>query len=470
MQPIATFTLAAFVVLAGSGLPARAAAEARNEAREPAPGQGSEQGWIEGGGGLGLRDDQLIGPRADVSAKGHTGSNAELRAAWFPGARRLGVAAAIAAEWFSVTGGERPLRGDGIDDAGAAAQLALALRGASGPALSFEGQVGYTVLQIPVVGLQRSALGAAVAGGYVRTHGPTLVARAAWRPARALGFELGGGIMPRGFGASYEGEDTSVRRWNLGATAVVGALQVAGARWAAVVSYDHARTSASGDSLDLQQAHDQIGVGVRATLPARSTAPHAAHSAPAAPAPDVIVPRELAVLRVVVRERDAVGRETDVPVPGLSVEVTAAGVSRGSSSTDAHGELVLRGLPAGPIELRADRPGWEPTREILAFPAVGEARAGVFVTRARSAGAPASAAVAGLVRADSGVPVAATVAIVELGLERQADADGAFRFDLPPGRYTLTVDAPGFVAQRKPLEIGRTEQQIFDIELKPERP
>lgn len=78
---------------------------------------------------------------------------------------------------------------------------------------------------------------------------------------------------------------------------------------------------------------------------------------------------------------------------------------------------------------------------------------------------PGSVTVSGLVRSEQGNPIAARIGVTELGLAHRADAAGRFRFDLPPGQYTLVIEAPGFVPQTMRFAAGADEQRIFNIHL-----
>jgi hypothetical protein len=69
------------------------------------------------------------------------------------------------------------------------------------------------------------------------------------------------------------------------------------------------------------------------------------------------------------------------------------------------------------------------------------------------------------VRGENGAPVPARVRVIELGLTSQADEGGHFRFDVPPGHYTLVIEAPGFVVQRKSVEAAAGEHNIYDVDL-----
>ena len=87
----------------------------------------------------------------------------------------------------------------------------------------------------------------------------------------------------------------------------------------------------------------------------------------------------------------------------------------------------------------------------------------------RPAQAPAPAVLTGIVRGDDGAPVPARVRLLEPGLSVDADAKGRFRFEVPAGRYTLTIEAPGFITQRKSVRAGAGEQNIYNVDLQAER-
>jgi hypothetical protein len=75
----------------------------------------------------------------------------------------------------------------------------------------------------------------------------------------------------------------------------------------------------------------------------------------------------------------------------------------------------------------------------------------------------------GLVRSESGQPVEARVRLLEPSLTVDADARGHFRFEVPAGRYTLTIEAPGFVTQKKSVRAGAGEQNIYNVDLQAEK-
>jgi hypothetical protein len=239
-----------------------------------------------------------------------------------------------------------------------------------GRRITVEGLAGYGFLRIPAVAVRAGPAGdPRLAGVALEGHGPTVGASVRLAVAAPVALELSGEGTPVLFGASHEATRVSPRRLAGRAGLAVDCLQLAGARWAAVASYEWSRTTAAGDGVDFAERQQQVGIGLRATWMRRPPPPPA--PPPSAPAPP----------------------------------------------------------PPPP---------------------------------------PAPSAISGVVRAAGGDPVAARVAIPELGLEAPVDATGAFHFDVAPGSYTLTIDAPGFVPQHKPVSARPGEQRIYDVELQME--
>jgi hypothetical protein len=81
---------------------------------------------------------------------------------------------------------------------------------------------------------------------------------------------------------------------------------------------------------------------------------------------------------------------------------------------------------------------------------------------------PVPGAISGVIHGEAGQPVTARISVAELGVYTRADGQGAFRFDVPPGRYTLTVEAEGYLPQTKVITVGQGEQHIYNLELQKE--
>jgi len=73
------------------------------------------------------------------------------------------------------------------------------------------------------------------------------------------------------------------------------------------------------------------------------------------------------------------------------------------------------------------------------------------------------------VRDEQGTPVRAEVQVPEVGLTVRADERGRFRIDLAPGDYSIVIQAPGFVVQRKKVRARAGEQNIYNVDLHGER-
>jgi hypothetical protein len=145
------------------------------------------------------------------------------------------------------------------------------------------------------------------------------------------------------------------------------------------------------------------------------------------------------------------------------VTVTAGAAT---ATTDAAGAFALPDLAPGLVRVRLRRPGYVDSEEVVSVTASGEARLEVAL-RALAAAVPA--ALLGLVRDDEGAAVGAKVSIVERSLSVVADGRGQFRFEVPAGRYTLVIEAPGFVSQRKAVRAAPGEQNIYNVDLHKER-
>jgi hypothetical protein len=443
-RPLAVTVAGFFVVgLAAAAPGARAAdlAAGPDEGRAPAAGR------LEARLGLGRRHDTLAVRDVRANAEGGALSDLAVAGAWFGGSAHVGVAARLAVQRFVLRDKGLAAMPPEVVVNGLAAAGGLALRAQSaGGRLRCEGDVGYGLLRLPVVFVNTaSAGGPLIAGGALGAHGPAITATVALALAFGLGLELDGEALPLAFGARYDGVAVSPRRFAGRIAATVDLLGAAGARWLALAGYEVARATADGEGIAVRQVSQAFGVGLRATWSGASV-----------PQARVRVP---GTVRLGVRAQ-AAGGEGAVALPGADVEVTGGPNLR----TDAAGEVVVGGAP-GPRELRITAPGFEPAREVIAIPAEGEVAVELLLARRGPVG---PTALSGLVRSDSGAPVAARVRVLELDLELEAAADGTFHCEVPPGTYTLTIEADGFTPQRKLVRAGPDEQRIFNIELQTE--
>jgi hypothetical protein len=158
---------------------------------------------------------------------------------------------------------------------------------------------------------------------------------------------------------------------------------------------------------------------------------------------------------------DAKADKPDSPIEGA--EVTAEG--RPMVKTAADGSFTVEKAGPGPVKVNVKAKGFAPGEEIVQVPAESEAVVNFALAKQ---GERAPATIRGLiVRAATGKPVKATVRINELNLNVQVKPDGRFVVQVPGGKYTVVIEAPGFVSQAKPVEVADGDQAIFHCELQP---
>jgi hypothetical protein len=175
-----------------------------------------------------------------------------------------------------------------------------------------------------------------------------------------------------------------------------------------------------------------------------------AASVPPPPAPPPPLEQSAGVLHVV-----AVDALTAQPLKGF--ELTAGDTRR---RADALGVVDLTVDP-GPVQLVATLEGYREAREVIR--AVAGRRADVTL-RLVPEGQEAPSRLSGQVRsADDGKPLAATIDVG--GKTFAADARGIFSFELPPGRHTVRIVAPGYVVQMRQLELKEGARVIFNADL-----
>jgi hypothetical protein len=369
-----------------------------------------------------------------------------LGGAWFSGRSPIGFGGRFELDRFALRtdAGSDGVSATGLELHGAAAGR---LHPGDGQVL-LEGQVGYGYLQVPLGRLPAADGSLPSSTDSLSAHGPVLAALVAVAPLEALTVEAGARFMPVSFGGSYHGTAVTARRLAGGVGATIGRVAVADFRIGAIVSYELGSTTADDAAVTIKQLRHQIAIGVRAlpNNPAR-TAP-LARPEPTGP--------ERGRVRGVVRLTGG------APLPG----VTVSAVDGPTTRTGADGGFVLAEVPPGLVKVNLARPDLVASQEVVSLPPGGEVTVQITL---RLAQAPAPAVLIGLVRGDDGAPVPAKVRLLEPGLGADADARGQFRFEVPAGRYTLTIEAPGFVTQRKSVRAGAGEQNIYNVDLQAER-
>jgi hypothetical protein len=455
-------------------------AHGRALALEPAPasegGGGSDtaqaRGRLQLRTALALRNDTVIGPDRRIRARGQAPSQLALDGVWFPDSIPIGMGAHLEGQRFALRG-EDPVAGpfDSVatsleGNAGFWARH-LALQGR----LSLEGQLGYALSRTPVAQVVAAAAAGAmpVTATAFSAHGPSAGARVALAVGDSLMLETSARVRPVAFGARLADRALAMRAANAGASLLVGAFAGGGVRLSGLVGYELAWLSASGGGLQVRQLQHGIGIGLLGAFLLPSPPPPPPPPPPPAPAQPVVVvplkpaPPERGVVRGVVRaaHASAVG-PAGTPLPGVTVAVTGGP----STTTDTNGMFRLSGIPPGIATVRLSGKALIVQDEVLVIPPEGEVSVEVLLRPEESA---RLAAITGLVRSEDGQPVPARVSVVELGLVSEADAGGRFRLEVPAGRYTVVIEAPGLVTQRKALTVAAGEHSIYNLDLQRER-
>ena len=148
------------------------------------------------------------------------------------------------------------------------------------------------------------------------------------------------------------------------------------------------------------------------------------------------------------------------------IERAALNAGLVTAVSDADGHFVLEGVGPGPVKVLVRSPDFADAEELVQVPAQAEASLEfTLVPKATEV----RATLRGLIRATSGEPVQATVRIVELKLKLAVKPDGRFSADVPSGKYTVLIEARGYVTQTKTVEVSGGDQAIFHAELEKTR-
>jgi hypothetical protein len=132
----------------------------------------------------------------------------------------------------------------------------------------------------------------------------------------------------------------------------------------------------------------------------------------------------------------------------------------------ADGSYALEKVGPGPVTVKVTADEFNDAEEVAQVAPGGVATLDFAMVPKAVA---VQATLRGLIRAKSGEAVKATVRVVELKLKLQVKADGRFSADVPSGKYTLIIEARGYVTQTKTVEVSGGDQAIFHTELERSR-
>ena len=131
----------------------------------------------------------------------------------------------------------------------------------------------------------------------------------------------------------------------------------------------------------------------------------------------------------------------------------------GVTTTDGTGAYQVSGIPSGDAQLTFSATGFDGVERVVTVPAGGDAVANVALS-------PTATYVVGEVRdaTTTAVLSGATVSI-STGQTTTTDALGRYRVDLPPGSYTVTAAATGYVTDSGPIVINGGSYATLDFGL-----
>ncbi|HEY0715927.1 MAG TPA: carboxypeptidase-like regulatory domain-containing protein [Polyangia bacterium] len=433
-----------------------------NAAADPPEGEGLPRARLEMRASGTLHDDKISRGGQRIDTQGSALSRLGFEGAWLASTVPLGIAAHLHVERFGVKGDD-PMGGR-LDTVATALETSAGVLGrlpGSQMRWGAEGQLGYGFLRLPIAAVSNNA---AVAGTSlmsvdmlaVTTHGPQLGARG-WLHAGA-GITVEGDVRALPYGLSARYADRSVRLWraSAGAGLLFGRFHAAGVSWTPRLGYELAATGASDEAagLEIDQRQHIVGIGVRAGF----LAPPAGAGATTTRRP-VVAEKNLRTIHGVVRRSGPAAEGGGTAVAGVEVSVVDGPRLR----TDAQGRFVLKDVAPGLVQLRLHRDGFLPAEEVVAVTADGDVNLEAVL---RPTAANRIATISGVIRSESGAPVSARVRVLERDEDAQADKDGRFHLDLPAGRYTMVIEAPGFGRQERSVEISAGEQRIYNVDLK----
>lgn len=147
------------------------------------------------------------------------------------------------------------------------------------------------------------------------------------------------------------------------------------------------------------------------------------------------------------------------PLAGAEVLAVETQVS---AKSDVAGRYVLAKVGPGPVTVQVKAEGFTSAEEIAQVAPGGEASLDFVLVPKTTV---LRATLRGLLRAKSGEALKGTVRLVELKQKLEVKSDGRFSIEVPSGKYTLIIEARGFVTQTRVVEVSGGDQAIFHAEL-----
>ncbi|MFO0595289.1 MAG: carboxypeptidase regulatory-like domain-containing protein [Myxococcaceae bacterium] len=150
-------------------------------------------------------------------------------------------------------------------------------------------------------------------------------------------------------------------------------------------------------------------------------------------------------------------KQDEHPVQGVVVSCGEL-----QAKTGADGVYELPNVGPGQVHVKTAHPDFKDADEVAQVAPGGTLELDLQLVPRNVA---VKATLRGLIRSKGGETLAATVRVVELKLKLQAKADGRFSAEVPKGRYTVVIEAKGYLSQTKTVEVSEGDQAIFHAEL-----
>jgi len=126
----------------------------------------------------------------------------------------------------------------------------------------------------------------------------------------------------------------------------------------------------------------------------------------------------------------------------------------------ADGKFKIEGIPQGDGEVEISAEGSETVKKPVHFGASSTADVDVGLSQAMPQGE-----VRGLIRSFNGKGLAASIRVEPIGVETKADAQGAFKIDVPPGDYEVIIRAERYKEQRRKVHVDQNGVTVLNAEM-----
>jgi hypothetical protein len=150
------------------------------------------------------------------------------------------------------------------------------------------------------------------------------------------------------------------------------------------------------------------------------------------------------------------------------------GDRRQDVTVDADGGFHYQGRPGEELTVTAEASGCVPARTTATLAAGPPSELDIALERQ-----PPRGQIRGLVRSLKGSAVAAEIRIEpEAAADKPGHGEGAtplradggrFEVDVPPGRYRITISAPGYQTQNRKVEVEENGVTLLDVDLRWQR-